>query len=333
MPDRVLIIGTKDAPPFAMKGDDRTWSGISIDLWRHLADELHLRYRFQEVPLQELIDGTAAGRFDASISAITITADRERMVDFSEPYYTTGLGIAVPRGSVFNWLRLFGSLISLSFVRALLGLIGVTLSIGALVWVLERRHTEHFSGGVKDGLATGVWWSALTLTQSVPEHGPRTLPGRIIAVTWMAASVISIAVLTAGVTSHLTMKQLEGDVHGIADLRSVRVGAVTGTTSMSYLSSQHIRFSAYPDARSGLKAVKGGTLDAFVYDRPILYWLAKEEDYEGSIKVLDATFDAQDYAIALPENSPLRMPINRALLAITDTQEWRDLVKQYLGME
>jgi len=330
--NHVLIVGTKEAPPFAMKEPDGSWTGISIDLWRRIANELHLRYRFQEASIPELIDRTAAGRLDASIAAITITADRERTVDFSQPYYTTSLGIAVTRGSVFNWLRLFGSLISFSFVQALLGLMGTTLLIGVLVWVLERRHSEHFGGDVKAGLATGVWWSALTLTQSVPAFGPKTLPGRLIAVTWMAVSVISIAVLTAGVTSHLTTEQLEGDVHSAADLRYVHVGAVAGTEPMSFLSSQHIEFSVYPDLSLGLNAVKAGKLDAFVHDKPLLYWLAKNK-YDDSIKVLDVTFDTQDYAIVLPNNSPLREPLNRTLLAIINSEEWQDSIKQYLGTD
>jgi ABC-type amino acid transport substrate-binding protein len=45
---RELIIGTKVAPPFAMKAEDGTWHGISIDLWRHISDQTHLRYRFRE---------------------------------------------------------------------------------------------------------------------------------------------------------------------------------------------------------------------------------------------------------------------------------------------
>src|SRR5215813_9102523 len=45
---RELVIGTKVAPPFAMKAQDGTWYGISIDLWRHIAEQIHLRYRFQE---------------------------------------------------------------------------------------------------------------------------------------------------------------------------------------------------------------------------------------------------------------------------------------------
>jgi polar amino acid transport system substrate-binding protein len=332
LPDSVLIIGTKEAPPFAMKASDGSWTGISIALWRRIADELHLRYRFRDASLAELIDGVAAGKLNASIAAITVTPQRERMVDFSQPFYTTGLGIAVPRTTTFNWLRLLSSLISVSFMQALLGVIAVTILIGALVWVLERRHTEHFGGGVKAGLGTSVWWSALTLTQSAPQHGPKTLLGRVIAVAWMTASVTAIAVFTAGITAHLTSRQLEGSVHSIADLRSVRVGAVAETASLDYLSREHISFRTYPDEAAGLKAVEAGKLDAFVYDRPLLYWLVKKQ-YNDSIQVLDLTFDLQDYAIAVPDNSSLRTPINWTMLAITDTQWWRDLKAKYLGSQ
>ncbi len=44
-----------------MKDADGNWEGISIDLWRRVADELHLRYRIAEEPdVQVLIDGVAA---------------------------------------------------------------------------------------------------------------------------------------------------------------------------------------------------------------------------------------------------------------------------------
>jgi len=38
-----LVVGTKEAPPFAIKSDKGEWSGISIELWRKLADQLKLR--------------------------------------------------------------------------------------------------------------------------------------------------------------------------------------------------------------------------------------------------------------------------------------------------
>ena len=33
-PNRELVVGTKEAPPFAMKAPDGSWTGLSIDLWR-----------------------------------------------------------------------------------------------------------------------------------------------------------------------------------------------------------------------------------------------------------------------------------------------------------
>ena len=337
MPDHVLIVGTTEAPPFAMKERDGSWTGISIDLWRRIADKLHLRYRFKEVPLNELISGTATGRLDAAIATITITAPRMERVDFSEPYYHTGLGIAVPRQGTFEWLRQLPNLISVSFLKALLYLLGVTLLIGVLIWVIERHHTEHFRGGVKEGLAASVWWSVVTMAQSVPERGPSTMLGRLVALFWMAGSVAAIAVFTAAITTQLTTKQLEGAVRGVTDLRSVhvgerqvRVGGVEGTEALRYLAHERIYFHAYPDAASGLRAVRAGALDAFVCNRSLLHWLANK-DYKDSIEVLGTRFDQQSYAIALPNNSTLRMPINRALLAIIETQSWQELKTDYLG--
>ena len=38
-----LLVATKEAPPFSMKSDDGSWSGISITLWRDIAGELDLK--------------------------------------------------------------------------------------------------------------------------------------------------------------------------------------------------------------------------------------------------------------------------------------------------
>ena len=46
--DRELVLGLRVAPPFVMRTPDGIWTGISVELWRHLAEQLSLRYRFQE---------------------------------------------------------------------------------------------------------------------------------------------------------------------------------------------------------------------------------------------------------------------------------------------
>ena len=236
-----LVVGTKQAPPFAMKSADGTWQGISIDLWHRVADELHLHYRFAEVPsVQGLIDGMTAGKFDIAVAALTVTADRERNLDFTQPFYATGLGIAVPIGGEANWLPIIHTLTSFGFAQAIMALVGLALSVGFLVWLFERRHNEHFGGGVVKGLSSGVWWSTVVMTQRVTgDFGPRTLPGRIVAIVWMIGSIVTIAVFTASITSTLTIKHLQGAVHGVSDLATVHVGAIAGTSTEDTFSSRH----------------------------------------------------------------------------------------------
>ncbi len=328
---RVLVIGTKEAPPFAMKADDGTWRGISIDLWRRLADQLHLQYRFKETTLEGLIDEPAAGSLDASIAAITVTKDRDEKVDFTQPFFTTGLGIAVPKINKFNWFGLVSTLFSLSFLEAVLGLIGVTLLVGVAIWLLERRHTEHF-GRHREGLVSSLWWSAQAMTQANPEKTPTTTLGRLLAMLWMGLSVIAIAVLTAGLTAQLTVKQLQGLVHGVDDLQSVRVGVVRDTASLDYLTRRGIGFHTYNTANDGLTALQAGKLDAFVYDRPLLAWTIRR-GFADTLDILDVTFDRQNYAIAVPNGSALRQSINLMLLPLLNSQWWEELNKQYLGRE
>jgi ABC-type amino acid transport substrate-binding protein len=62
---RELVIGTKEAPPFSVKAPDGTWQGISLDLWRRVARENDLRFRFaEESDVQDLLNGVAAGKYD-----------------------------------------------------------------------------------------------------------------------------------------------------------------------------------------------------------------------------------------------------------------------------
>jgi polar amino acid transport system substrate-binding protein len=250
IPDKELVVGTKEAPPFAMKQADGSWHGISIDLWRRIADRLHLRYRFSEQPtVQALVQETADGSLDAAIAALTVTAARERVVDFTHPFYTTGLGVAVSL-SESRWMSIFRALSSFGFFQAVLALLGIALCVGLVIWLLERRKTEHFGGGAK-GLGTGVWWSTIAMTQAgAAQNAPATLPGRVVAAGWMIASVIAIAVFTAGITSTLTKRELQGTVHSENDLRFVRVGAIAGSASLEYLDHHRISYSRFATAGS-----------------------------------------------------------------------------------
>ena len=327
-----LIIGTKVAAPFAIKEADGTWRGISIDLWRRVAEQMHLRYRFDETSLSGLVDGVADGSLDAAVAALTVTGPRHRLVDFTQPFYSTGLGIAVKQDAGMAWWPIITNLVSIRFLGAVAALFAISMTVGLVLWLVERRHNEHF-GAHRQGLGSSVWWTAAAMTQSAGAAGekvPVTLIGRLLAIVWMVASVIVIASFTAALTSQLTLKRLHGAVEGEADLPSVRVGAIAGTETTDYLGREHIAYRSFADAEAGLSALEAGRIDALVYDRPLLLWLVRER-YSDSLRVLNASFDPQYYAIALPEGSKLRVPIDLALLDVVRSEWWQETVSGYLG--
>lgn len=329
---RELIVGTKETPPFAMKTANGAWEGISIDLWRRLADEKQWRYRFVEVQtVPELINGVATSKFDVAVAALTITADRERVLDFTAAFFSTGLGIAIAAGGPPSWRPVVTALTSFGFAQAILALIGLALAVGLLVWLLERRHNEEFGGGIARGLSSSVWWTTVAMTQrGIGNFGPRTMPGRAVAMLWMVGSIIAIAVFTAGITSALTVKQLQGTVREVADLSGARVGAVNGTTAEDALVQLRVWPVTFPTPKDALTALRAGEVDAVVYDRPLLAWFVRQ-DFRSSLQLLDTTFEFQNYAFAVPLNSPLRKPIGSAVLDATQSPWWGQTVSRYIG--
>jgi ABC-type amino acid transport substrate-binding protein len=75
--------------------------------------------------------------------------------------------------------------------------------------------------------------------------------------------------------------------------------------------------------------VKAGSIDAFVYDRPLLKWIVRESF--PSLQVLTVTFDPQNYAIALPLTSALRVPLDVAMLEAVSNEWWQQVMYRYLG--
>ena len=329
---REFLVGTKEAAPFAMKSSGGQWTGISIDLWRRIAEEKNLRYRFvEEETVQGLVDGVAAKKIDIAVAALTVTAGREAMMDFTAPFYATGLGIAVAAGGITSWAPVIRALTSFSFLQAVLALVGLALLVGLVVWFFERRHNEEFGGTIAKGLSSSVWWTTVAMTQRGIGHaGPRTMPGRFVAMLWMVGSIIAIAVFTAGITSALTIRQLQGSVQSVTDLSKVRVGMVASSSTEEVLSRIRVSYKAYPNAKEGLEAIRRGEIDAFVYDRPLLAWTVNQ-GFRFTIQLLDVSFDPQHYAFALPQNSPLRKPLNIAILKSVQSSWWDDILYRYIG--
>ncbi len=327
-----LIVGTKESPPFSMKTADGHWTGLSIDLWREIAAELNLQFEFRELALDQLLEGVRDGSLNAAVAALTITPEREKKIDFTHAFYTTGLGIAVAGKEQNPWITVARRFISLAFLKVAATLTIVLLGVGMLVWWFEhKKNTRQFNGSAARGIGSGFWWSAVTMTTvGYGDKAPVTLAGRVLGLIWMFVGIIMISSFTATITSTLTVSQLGSVIKGPRDLPKVIVGSIVDTTSESYLEQIHIPFVPYRSPQEGLAALRAGKVQAIVYDAPILRYYI-HQNHTGYLEVLPYRLQSQGYGIALELNSPLRKQIDVVLLQKIRENAWKEKLSQYLG--
>lgn len=95
--DKELIVGTDAAyAPFESENSDKTVSGFDIDVLKAIAEKAGLKLRFINTPWEGLFNQLASGDRDILVSAITITDERKKVMDFSDPYFEAAQLIAVP---------------------------------------------------------------------------------------------------------------------------------------------------------------------------------------------------------------------------------------------
>ncbi len=330
-PAQVLRVGVKSVPPFAMTDAEGAWTGISVELWQRIAGDFG--WQTEWVPMAstaEQIEALGAGTIDVAAGALSMTPEREKLVDFSHPFYSTDLAIATPtrQGS---WLGVAKQFVSPTFLSAVGVLLLLLLGVGVLLWLVERkRNPAQFGGSAARGIGSGFWWSAVTMTTvGYGDKAPLTAVGRVLATIWMFVSVITISSFTAAIASSFTLAHLSTVVNGTNDLGRVRCVAVNGSTGEDYLRARGIRTVSAATPAKALALLRNGSADALVYDEPILRYLLK--DAEPGIEILPQSIERQYYAFGLKPGFPHLETLNQSLLADTADELWRDMLVRYLG--
>nr|WP_238552031.1 transporter substrate-binding domain-containing protein [Herminiimonas sp. CN] len=85
-------------PPFEFSKDGKR-TGFDVELVETLAKTMGKKVEWTDIDFKGLIPGLVSKRFDVAASAIYITEDRRKVVDFTDPYYPGGLVMVVRSGN------------------------------------------------------------------------------------------------------------------------------------------------------------------------------------------------------------------------------------------
>jgi ABC-type amino acid transport substrate-binding protein len=95
---KITVASNVAYPPFEFSPKGRP-KGFDIDLMNEIAKRAGFEVRYENVQFDSILRGLDADLFDASISAMSITPERAKQLDFSDPYFNADQALLVDSGS------------------------------------------------------------------------------------------------------------------------------------------------------------------------------------------------------------------------------------------
>lgn len=335
-PGGTLRVATKPLEPFVfVNADSGEVRGFSIDVWDEVADRLEVETEWVvRDTVGEVIDANQQGEVDVGIAGISITREREEVIDFSQPYYLSGHQIVVRQKGSGDVLGVLGRLIgSREFLVPLVGLMMLVIVVSHLVWWFERGHqSDDFPTEYRRGIGEALWWSTVNVvTGGEAVKNINTAVSRLIALMWMLVGLLLLAYLTARATSILTVAELQSEVNSIDDLAGKSVTTVANTESVAFLEDE---LGTVPmqtdDIDTALADLAAGRTDAVVFDSGAVAY-AVNQRYRSQLQLVTPLVGRDPYGIALPSGSRWRERIDGAVIEMGRDGTLDRLERQWFG--
>uniref|UniRef100_A0A3Q0QWC9 Glutamate receptor n=1 Tax=Amphilophus citrinellus TaxID=61819 RepID=A0A3Q0QWC9_AMPCI len=286
------------------------------------------------------------GKADIAIAPLTITLVREEVIDFSKPFMSLGISIMIkkPQKSkpgVFSFLDPLAYEIWMCIVFAYIGVSVVLFLVSRFSpyeWTLEEpedgalplttESTNEF------GIFNSLWFSLGAFMRQGCDISPRSLSGRIVGGVWWFFTLIIISSYTANLAAFLTVERMVSPIESAEDLAKqteIAYGTLdSGSTKEFFRRSKIALFdkmwqymkSAEPSVfvkktSEGVQRVrKSKGKYAYLLESTMNEYIEQRKPCD-TMKV-GGNLDSKGYGIATPKGSPLRVPVNLAVLKLNE---------------
>lgn len=324
-----LKVGVNLSAPLAHLNGKGEFSGPMVDLWKEVAESLEFEYELFPTDMVNGLNGLQDGSMDLLIGGITVTADREKVVDFGPSILPSGIATVVSEDKIPNKFETYYKPILLSLLRVSSILLGFMMISALLVWMAERKEKHHKRDKQIRHFGDGVWWSAVTLTTvGYGDKVPHTRIGRFIGITWIFLGVVLISFFTANTAAILSQPDPALDLR-LTDIREVEVGAVEGSAAAEFLLDREVQFKYYDEIATLLTAVSNSEIEVGVGNVPEVSEALHSSTTHNLIHsktLLAYTF----MAWAFPEDSLLLEVIDESLLNLTSQERWQRIFSEHI---
>ncbi|XP_074654246.1 glutamate receptor ionotropic, kainate 3-like [Tubulanus polymorphus] len=346
--------------PYATKNSDSTnYHGYIVDLLHILANIIEFNYTIKEVDDSKwgtAVNDTAtswsgmvgeliSGKADLAAAPLTVSYDREKVVDFSMPFMTHGIAMIMHKKdvfplerSVYQNLGFFLKPLSFAVWTATIicaVLVGLLLSINNYYNPYELAHRAQRGEDVpKDAthmfsLSQSLWFSFSSLFLQAFGVRPRSAAGRVLMIFWwfyslifvctyVGAMVKTVPFIAPSVPRTARFRSLEDVVHQ----SNIKYGVVRSGAIRTFFENSDIPFyklvaqnwTLVDSPEEGFRRMSEGGY-AFITDSTLIdYMRSFNCDYLSVGEILDTRY----YAFAVPHGSPLREKLNKVLLLLAE---------------
>lgn len=328
-----LKVGVFDRPPLAMKDEDGRWTGLGVDLWEKIARDLKLSFDYVEIPFDNLIPQLAKGDLDLVVGEVGVSAEREKIIDFTQPYLISSTAVALPRHSRGPvWEDVWKELGQHGVWKVLLIMLVTLIVFSLILWYLERSVQKgHFGGKPIHGLGSAIWFAAVTMTTvGYGDKTPQTPLGRTLAFLWMFFGILLVSAFTGTVASSLTLSGIHANVDRVTDLIRYRNGVLEGSLGQEILGGVGVPAMRFPSVEDGLQALQHNQIGAFIANDATLRYL-NQHDFGSQFDIITLPSTHVTFAMAVRPGFPLLQDINVDLIKITSRVKWQQEIDTWLG--
>ena len=328
---RVGFAGTE---PFIINENGKT-KGISVEIWDLVAQEMRIDYTSKSyLNVSDALNDLANGKLDVVVGPTSITSDRAELVEFSQPYFQSSLGI-MSRADSPSFFDRIATLFTINLLYALMIFLFILACVGTLLWLAERKVSpEQFPHEPIKGIANGMWCAIVTMsTTGYGDIAPVTLMGRIVAGTWMVVSILFATTMVAGIASSLTLSALgKNTITSAEQFESKKIAVLKDSPAIDFVETHNGIVVLVDNLAQAHKLLKDKEVNGIVFDKPQLKYFL-ESNPDKKINIASTEYLKQGYGFAFPLNSEIVSNFNIELLKLKEEGVLKDIVADWLGKE